>query len=103
MKFSVIAGSEKLRSAKLKLPRQLRFAAGKAFAHGTAFAPKPKVRHTKGRLTIKARKPAERLRGKLTHGALLPAHGHRPRKRMKFKFKIRDTAGETTKLVVRTR
>jgi hypothetical protein len=102
MRFSVKAGAEKLRSAKLKLPKQLRFASGKAFDEGSSFA-KASVKSSKGGLTIKARKPAKRLRGKIANGALVPGHGLKPGKRLKFKFSVRDRAGKTTKLTVRAK
>ncbi len=101
LRFALKAGSEKLRSAKLTLPKQLRFASGKSFENGSSFGSKAKVKHTKGGLTIKARKPAKRLRGKIGDGALLAGNGLKAAKALKFKFKIRDAAGKTTRLRVR--
>jgi hypothetical protein len=103
MVVRVTAGSEKLRSAKLKLPKQLRFAAGKSFDRGSAFGSKAKVKHTKGGLTIKARKPSKRLLGKLADGAVVPGKGLKPGERLKFKFSVRDRTGKTTKLKVRAK
>jgi hypothetical protein len=103
MSFKVTAGSEKLRSAKLKLPKQLRFAAGKSFDHGSSFGSKTSVKHTKGGLSIKARKPTQRLRGKVAKGALVPGKGLKAAKGLKFKFSVRDVAGKTTKLTVRAK
>jgi hypothetical protein len=100
MRFSVKAGSEKLRTAKLKLPKQLRFASGQAFEDGGTFGSKTSVKHTRNGLKIRARKAAETLRGKIARGALMPAKGLEPGKRLKFKFSVRDAAGKTTKLTV---
>jgi hypothetical protein len=103
MRFSVSAGSEKLRSAKLRLPKQLRFASGQAFEDGGTFGSKTSVKHTRNGLKIKARKAAETLRGKIARGALVPAKGLEPGKRLKFEFSIRDAAGDKTKLTVRAK
>jgi len=103
MTFSVKAGGENLRSAKLRLPKQLRFATGKKFDQGSSFGSKTSVKSSKSGLTIKARKPAKRLRGKIAGGALLPGHGLKPGKRLKFKFSVRDAAGKTTRLIVRAK
>ena len=103
MKFSVNAGSEKLRSAKLRLPKQLRFASGRAFEDGGTFGSKTSVKHTRNGLKIEARKAADRLRGKIARGALIPAKGLEPGKRLKFRFSIRDAAGDKTRLTVRAK
>jgi hypothetical protein len=102
MRLSVKAGSEKLKRAKLKLPRQLRFASGKAFDQGSAFA-KLSAKHTLGSLTLRARKPAKRLRAKFAHGALEPGKGLHAGKRLRFKLAVRDAAGKTTRLTVRAK
>ena len=103
MRLVVRAGSEKLRTAKLKLPKQLRFASGKRFESGSSFGSKAKVKHTRGGLTIKPRKPAKKLRGKVAGGALVPGAGLKPGKRLRFKLSVRDAAGRTTKLTVRAK
>jgi hypothetical protein len=100
MRFSVKAGSEKLRSAKLRLPKQLRFASGQAFEDGSTFGSKTSTKHTTAGLKIKAREAVQTLRGKIARGALVPSKGLKPGKRLKFKFSVRDAAGETTKLTV---
>jgi hypothetical protein len=99
MKLTVKAGSEKLRQAKLTLPKQLGFARGKDFDRGTSVA-KVKVRHTRKALKLKSSKPAKRLRAKLADGALVPGKGLRANSRLRFKLKIRDARGRTTKLTV---
>jgi hypothetical protein len=103
LRFALKAGSEKLRSAKLTLPKQLRFASGKSVESGSSFGSKVKVKHTKGGLTIKARKAAKRLSGKIGDGALVAGNGLEAAKALKFKFSIRDAAGKTTKLTVRVK
>jgi hypothetical protein len=99
----VKAGAEKLRSVKLKLPKQLRFASGKAFANGSAFGSQTRVKHTKGALLIKSRKAAKRIRAKLADGALVPGKGPGAKKRLRFRLSVRDAAGKTTKLTVRAK
>ena len=68
MRFSVKAGPETLRSAKLKLPKQLRFASGQAFDDGGTFSSKTLVKPTRNGLKIKARQAAETLRGRSPAG-----------------------------------
>jgi hypothetical protein len=102
MGVKVKAGSEKLKRAKLKLPRQLRFASGKAFDQGSS-ATKVSLKHTAGSLTMKARKPAKRMRAKFADGALEPGKGLRSGQRLKFKVAVRDASGKTTKLIVRAK
>jgi hypothetical protein len=88
----------------LKLPRQLTFAHGKAFARGaTATADGKKL---KGRalragnrtLNLKA-KAAKRLRATAAKGAVV-ASAKVPR-RSKFTVKVKDAAGKTTRIVAR--
>lgn len=102
MKLKIKAGSEKLRQAKLKLPRQLGFAAGKDFDRG-ASVHKVSVAHGPRTLKLRASKPAKSFKGKFSGGALEPGKGLRPNSKLKFKLKIRDAAGKTTKLTVRAR
>jgi hypothetical protein len=102
MGLKVKAGSEKLMKAKVKLPKQLRFASGKAFDQGSSVA-KLSVKHTAGALTLKARKPAKRMRAKFADGALQPGKGLHSGQRLKFKVAVRDASGKTTKLIVRAK
>jgi hypothetical protein len=102
MKLKIKAGSEKLRQAKLKLPRQLAFASGKDFDRGTTVA-KVSVRHSARALKLKASKPAKRFAAKIAHGALQPGQGLGAHSKLKFKLKLRDAAGKTTKLTIRAK
>jgi hypothetical protein len=106
MKLKVKAGSEKLRQAKLKLPRQLGFAAGKDFDRGTtvkAGGGKAAVKHTGRSLKLSAKKAAKSFSGKFAGGALEPGKGLRANSKLKFKLKIRDASGKTTELTVRAK
>jgi hypothetical protein len=102
MKLKVKAGSEKLRQAKLKLPRQLGFAAGKDFDRG-ASVHKVSVAHGRRALTLRASKPAKSFKGKFAHGALVAGHGLERGQRLKFKLKIRDAKGKSTSLTVKAK
>jgi hypothetical protein len=104
LKFKAKAGADKLRSATLKLPRQLRFASGKNFDRGTsASKAKVRVKHTARALKLTAGKAAKRLRAKVADGALQPGKGLKPNARLKFKVKVRDASGKTTRLTVRSK
>lgn len=107
MKLKVKAGAEKLRQAKLKLPRELAFAGGRAFDRGTKVKAggggKASAEQSRRALKLKTKKAAKSFVAKLADGALEPGQGLREGKRLKFKLKVRDAAGETTKLTVRAK
>ncbi len=97
-------GSEKLRHAKLVLPRQLGFAAGEDFDHGASIGGnKVKVKHSRRTLKLNTRKPLGSFTARFADGALTPEAGLRPGSKLKFKLKLRDASGATTKLTVRAR
>jgi hypothetical protein len=102
MKLKVKAGSEKLRQATLKLPGELSFAAGKDFDRGASVR-KVSVAHSARKLKLRASKPARKFRGKFANGALEPGRGLDPSDKLRFKLKIRDAAGKTTKLRVKAK
>jgi hypothetical protein len=106
MKLKLKAGSEKLRQAKVMLPRQLRFAAGKRFDHRAtvkAGGGKAAIKHTKRSLKLSAKKAAKSFTGKFARGALKPGKSLRANAKLKFKLMIRDASGKTTKLTVRAK
>ncbi len=106
MKLKLKAGAEKLRRAKLKLPRELAFAGGRAFDRGTkvkAGGGKASVEQSRRGLRLKTKKAVKSFVAKLADGALEAGQGLREGRRLKFKLKVRDAAGETTKLTVRAR
>jgi hypothetical protein len=96
------AGGEKLKSASVKLPKQLGFAGGRAFDRGATVA-KVKVKHTKRTLKLKSRKAVKRFAAKFADGAVTPGKGLSPRAKLTFKLKVRDAKGKTTKLRVRAK
>jgi hypothetical protein len=104
MSMVVTKGSEKLRSVKLKLPKQLRFGSDKKFDHGAAVTAggKIKAKHTKRSLSLKAKKPINKFIAKFARKALTAkdksGHG-----RPKFKLVVVDKKGKHTKLTVRPR
>jgi hypothetical protein len=101
LSLSVRKGSESLRSALLVLPKQLRLGPKRALKRGidTAKGVKAK-RGSAHKLTLKAKKPAGKLTAKLGRGALRAKHLHRHTK-LRFKLKVTDKTGKTTKLTVR--
>ncbi len=112
MKLTVRKGSVKLRSVKAKFPRQLALASGAAFKRGTVAKAGGKelrgkrVKHSKRALGLKApSKGVGSFKAKLGDGALRSTghQGNRGAKRLKFKLRVRDKAGKTTKLTVRAR
>jgi hypothetical protein len=106
MKLKVKQGSEKLRQAKLRLPRKLGFASGKRFTRGSsvkARGGKVKVKHTGRSLKLSAKPAAKAFAAKFAGGALKAGKGLRKGAKLKFKLKIRDAAGKTTKLTVRAK
>ena len=100
--LKITAGSEKLKSAAVKLPKQLGFASGKAFDQGTDLA-KVSVTHTKRTLKLKSKKAVKRFAAKFANGAVKPGKGLGPNTKLTFKLKVRDAKGKTTKLKVRAK
>jgi hypothetical protein len=86
-------GSEKLKSAVVKLPKQLRFSS----------KGKIKITHTKRTLKLKSKKAVKKLAAKFGGGAVKPGKGLSPRAKLDFKLKVRDAKGKTTKLKVRAK
>jgi hypothetical protein len=96
-------GSEPLRSAALKLPKQLQLGSKRAVKRGADTGKGVKVkRGSKHKLALKAKKPASKLKAKLAHGALLAKHVHGHAK-LRFKLKVTDKTGKTTKLTLRAK
>lgn len=100
LRLRVRAGSEKLRKAKLKLPKQLAFASGKRFARGTKTT--AKVKHTRRSLTLR-RGGAGSLTVKVAKGALKAKPGIRANAKLRFKVAVTDVTGHKTKLRIRSR
>ncbi len=100
--MKIKAGGEKLKSASVKLPKQLSFASGRAFDRGATVS-KVKVKHTKRTLKLKSRKAVKRFAAKFADGAVKPGKGLSPRAKLTFKLKVRDAKGKTTKLSVRAK
>ena len=102
LSMRITAGSEKLRSAVVKLPKELGFAGGKAFDQGATVA-KVKVRHTKRTLKLTSRKAVERFTAKFAKGAVRAGKGLSPQSKLTFRLKVRDAEGKTTRLRVRAK
>lgn len=109
MKLKVKAGSEKLRQVSVKMPRELGFAGGKAFKRGSSVKAGGKklkgkaVKHTKRSLKLKAKGAVKSFKGKFSGRALKASKKLKPSDRLKFKVKVRDKTGKTTKLTVRAK
>ncbi len=108
MKLRIRAGSEKLRQASLELPRELAFSGGKSFERGSTVKAGGKkladkaVEHTKRGLKLKAKRAVGSFVGKFSGHALRADDELKPHDRLRFKLKVRDRTGATTKLTVRT-
>ena len=106
MKLRIKAGSEKLRRAKLRLPRELGFASGTAFDRGASVQSsggKVSVRHNRRGLKLKANKATGAFTAKFAGGALLKSGEPDPGSRLKFRLAVRDVDGKTTRLTVRAK
>lgn len=109
MRLKVKAGSEKLRQVSLKMPRELGFAGGKKFKRGSSVKAGGKklkgksVKHTKRSLKLKAKGAVGSFAGKFSGRAIKAGHKLKPNDRLRFKVKVRDKTGKTTKLTVRTK
>ena len=102
LSMKIKAGSEKLKSAVAKLPKELGFASGKAFDHGAAVG-KVTVKHTKRTLKLSSKKAVKRFAAKFSKGAVKAGKGLSPHSKLTFKLKVRDAKGKTTKLKVRAK
>jgi hypothetical protein len=109
LKLKAKAGSKRLRQVKLKLPKKLSLASGKRFTKGAkAKAGGKRLRgkafkHGKRKLSLRSGSGANTFTAKVGKGALAASRGVKPNARMKFKVKLTDTAGKTTKLNVRSK
>lgn len=102
MSLQVTKGSEKLRSVKLTLPKQLRFGSDRKFDRGAKVrgGKKVKAKHTRRGLSLRAKKPVGKFAAKFKGKALKAKHlsgNARP----KFKLKVVDKTGKRTRLTVR--
>jgi hypothetical protein len=106
LKLTVKAGAERMRTARLKLPKKLGFASGKAFKRGTKAKSNgkklkgKKVKHTKRALKLKGKR-VKRFVAKIAGGALEAADD--ARRRMRFKVKVVDVRGGHTTLAVKSK
>ncbi len=101
LSLAVKKGSEKLRSASLTLPKQLSLGSKQKVKHDVDTGKGVKAkRGSKHRLALKAKKAASKLTAKIGGGALRAKHlsGHT---KLRFKLKVTDKTGRTTKLTVR--
>jgi hypothetical protein len=102
LSLGIKAGGEKLKSAAVKLPKQLGFASGKRFDQGTAIG-KVTVKHTKRTLKLKTKRAVKRFAASFGDGAVKAGKGLSPRTKLIFKVKVRDASGKRTKLRVRAK
>ena len=106
LKLTVKAGAERMRTARLKMPKKLGFASGKAFKRGVKAKANgkklkgKKVKHTKRALKLKGKR-AKRFVAKVAGGALKAAD--EARRRMRFKVKVVDVRGARTSLAVKSK
>jgi hypothetical protein len=103
LRMKITAGSDKLRSAKVKLPRQLALASGKRFNRGISLGNQVSAKHTRRALKLKAGRPVKKFAALLADGAVQPGKGLSGHTKLRFKLKLRDTAGKRTKLTVRAK
>ncbi|MQA76119.1 MAG: hypothetical protein GEU88_17590 [Solirubrobacterales bacterium] len=107
LKLKVKAGSERLRRVQLKLPKQLKFAGGKKFKRGAKARAdgdqlkRRSVKHSKRKLKLKGKR-VKRFVAKV-HKHALKAKKVKKNQRLRFKLKVKDERGKTTRLVVRAR
>ncbi len=109
LRFKAKGGGVQLSRAKLRLPKGLRFANGKAWRKGVRASdesgklPKSKLHHTRRKLAVKAPKGgADRLVVRVRRGALKRTKrlGHR---KLDFPVTIRDVDGHRTSVDVHVR
>lgn len=92
----------KITKTKLKLPKKLRLAKGRAFRSGFTSHPRgPKPKHTAHSVTVKV-SGASKLTERAAKGALL-RRGHVAGRKLKFKLVVKDSTGKTTKLKLTTK
>lgn len=106
LKLTVKAGAERMRTARLKMPKKLGFASGKVFkrgikakANGKKLKGK-KVKHTERALKLKGKR-AKRFVANVAGGAL--EVDDKARRRMRFKVKVVDVRGGRTTLAVKSK
>lgn len=103
LKLSVRKGSEALRNATLKLPKQLHLGSKRKVKQGVDTSKGVKAkRESKSKLALKAKKAVPKLIAKAGDGALRAKHLHSPKK-LRFKLKVTDKTGKTTKLTLRAK
>jgi hypothetical protein len=109
MRFKAQGGGSELSRARLRLPKGLRFAKGKAWRKGvrardeSGKLPKSKLHHTRRKLAVKAPTGgADRLLVRVRRGALKRTKqlGHR---KLEFPVTIRDVDGRKTSVDVHVR
>jgi hypothetical protein len=107
LKLTVKAGAERMRTARLRMPKQLGFASGKAFKRGVKAKANgkklkgKKVKHTKRALKLKGKR-AKRFVAKIANGALAVLKEIK-NQRLRFSVSVTDTQGQRTKLIVKSR
>ena len=107
MKLEGKAGSETLRLVRMRMPRELKFSSGEGFDRGGSVKAGGKplagrsVKHTKRSLRLKSKCAVRSFAARFKGHALDAGHGLRPHERPRFKIKVRDRRGKTTKLTVR--
>ena len=107
LKLKLESGAAPIRSAKLKLPRKVSFAAKRKFNRGSKVvvrgkgAKAAKVKASRRSLKVNVRgKGAKRIKGRFDDGAV-PVRGARAKG--SYKLVLRDAAGKRTKLSVRAK
>jgi len=106
LKLTVRAGSERMRKARLKLPKGLAFASGKRFDRGIKAKANRKsladkaIKNTKRTLSLKSKR-AKRFVARVRGGALKASS--KAQERMRFKVKVVDARGKRWRIGVRSR
>jgi hypothetical protein len=102
------SGADELRQVALKLPRQLRFADGRAWNRGAKVndgesGPDPKLRHGARSARVRDRDGADAIVLRFARGALEAAKEIAAGKRLRFKINVTDSEGDRISLRERVR
>jgi hypothetical protein len=97
------AGAAELRKTKVSLPKGLKVGPKRKFKRGTKVSG-ASIRGKGRKLRVKAKGGgADRIKVKLSKGAIVAKHGVKAKRLKPFKLKIRDADGKLTKLAVSAR
>jgi hypothetical protein len=96
------AGAATIKKTKLTLPKKLRFAGGHGFFDGFSVNGSHVGRVVASHRRVSVRANSSKLVEKAAYGALL-RRGNIAGHKLRFKLKVTDTTGKTTKLKLTTK